>query len=605
MRKILLWAVAGIVCVGRVLKGGEIKGFEKSPLSTEQVAYMHLEEGVRVAMIAPPAGEFDGGKSTLVVIYSTPNGNSIEQTLGCKLEKGMDWHFAIQQVAAQIRKLRSIDKAENIVLACVEADGKSWPAWRSAHASQAGEMIRRLESTILKKIPGDKTRLALMGHSGGGSFIIGYLNAYEHLPRDLERIVFLDGDYAYSEEEHHGQKLNEWLNSGGMQAGLDPSMLKPKRLIVVAYDDRHITLNGKPVLKNPDGGTYGSTHRMIDWFSKQMEISQDKIGEFDHYSGLEGRLQFFIHPNPKNEILHTRLVEMNGVLMGLTLGTSMEKGWGEFWGPHGYDEYVQAKPFEFGTEARPSSRLQIPPRAASAPGGMELLKSIAALPRDQEEKAIVEQVLAGNVPEFEMKFKAIEVSAKDPAGVEHRGVYYVMPDYLAVGSDGDFVRVPLTPLPAQAIADKLRCVLTTRKMADDIYRKAEVKLDPRPMTEKREAVETFIEHNRIIEEQRKGQKLGLLVAGIKKDVVISNRLKEKPGRVAIYGWHTLDGKPIQGLVIVHGQGYVDYSHGVRLVAGRMLVDGKEMNVGDVLKDPNLCALVSDEGPIDVKYPSAK
>src|SRR5439155_18545018 len=93
----------------------------------------------------------------------------------------------------------------------------------------------------------------------------------------------------------------------------------------------------------------------------------------------------------------------------------------------------------------------------------------------------------------------------------------------------------------------------------------EVKLEPKPLTEEREAVRTFVQHNSIIEEQREGKELGLLVGGHKKDVVISNRLKEKPNRVAIYGWHKLDGKPIQPLYVGHGDFYADYSHGIRLV----------------------------------------
>ena len=90
---------------------------------------------------------------------------------------------------------------------------------------------------------------------------------------------------------------------------------------------------------------------------------------------------------------------------------------------------------------------------------------------------------------------------------------------------------------------------------------------------------------------------GPLVAGHKKDIVTTNRLKEKPNRVAIYGWHKLDGKPIQPLTIVHGDTYVDYSHGVRLVAREVLLDGRAAQIEDVLRDPALAPLLSAEGPI--------
>jgi hypothetical protein len=38
---------------------------------------------------------------------------------------------------------------------------------------------------------------------------------------------------------------------------------------------------------------------------------------------------------------------------------------------------------------------------------------------------------------------------------------------------------------------------------------------------------------------------------------------------------------------------------VRLLAGKMTVDGRVLKVADVLKDERLCELLSNEGPIDV------
>jgi hypothetical protein len=67
--------------------------------------------------------------------------------------------------------------------------------------------------------------------------------------------------------------------------------------------------------------------------------------------------------------------------------------------------------------------------------------------------------------------------------------------------------------------------------------------------------------------------------------------------VAIYGWHRSDGEPIQPLSLFHPNWYVDYSHGVRLVGSMMLVDGALRPVAEVLKDPSLAPLLSDEGPL--------
>jgi hypothetical protein len=160
--------------------------------------------------------------------------------------------------------------------------------------------------------------------------------------------------------------------------------------------------------------------------------------------------------------------------------------------------------------------------------------------------------------------------------------------------------MPMTPRTAQAAAEIFDCVLITRKMSSDIFAQAECKLDPRPLTVDREKVETFLEHHRMIESQRqqKGTRLGLLVAGTKKDVVLSARLRDNSGRVAIFGWHFSDGRPIQPLSLVHQETYVDYSHGIRLASRAIEIDGQMRNLEEIMEDSELSALVSDEGPID-------
>ena len=96
----------------------------------------------------------------------------------------------------------------------------------------------------------------------------------------------------------------------------------------------------------------------------------------------------------------------------------------------------------------------------------------------------------------------------------------------------------------------------------------------------------------------------VLTAGHKKDIVITNRLTWKPKKVAIYGWHYPGGGVVQDLCTVHGDFYADYSHGVRLVHGTMIADGETREVAEVLTDPILSVLLSDEGPLHVVgYPS--
>jgi hypothetical protein len=91
----------------------------------------------------------------------------------------------------------------------------------------------------------------------------------------------------------------------------------------------------------------------------------------------------------------------------------------------------------------------------------------------------------------------------------------------------------------------------------------------------------------------------VFVAGIKKDIVLTNKLLEKPQRVAIYGWHYTTGKPIQPVYSGHVDWYVDYSHGVRPVRRSMRVDGTLKSFETIMKDAQLRSLLSNEGEITV------
>jgi len=57
-------------------------------------------------------------------------------------------------------------------------------------------------------------------------------------------------------------------------------------------------------------------------------------------------------------------------------------------------------------------------------------------------------------------------------------VVHVSPDYLAIGSDSDFVRVPMALPTARAIAWESGCSLPTKKLVDLIWAQATVKLSP-------------------------------------------------------------------------------------------------------------------------------
>ena len=76
----------------------------------------HVEPNVRIHVNAPLDDDGKPARATRLIIFALPNGNTIEQTLGCKMAEGLDWHYDIQHVAAQVRLLATTVPDERIVL---------------------------------------------------------------------------------------------------------------------------------------------------------------------------------------------------------------------------------------------------------------------------------------------------------------------------------------------------------------------------------------------------------------------------------------------------------------------------------------------------------
>jgi len=257
----------------------------------------------------------------------------------------------------------------------------------------------------------------------------------------------------------------------------------------------------------------------------------------------------------------------------------------------------------------PAQRLDLPPRPADAPGGHAFLASLRDLDLDTREARITDEVLRGNVPQWERRLVPV-TTTRLVNGDSVRVTFWAAPDYLVVGSDSDWVQLPLSPQAAQRIADSLGMSLPTPVMVDGIWRVAVGRLGPDSIAPSpaMTTVPVFEEHNRMVQRKRAASHapLGALVAGNQKDVVVTARLDSLPDRVAIYGWHLPDGQPIQPLYTGHGNRWVDYSHGIRLVSRRILIDGREHDLLDVLRDPVLSQAVSDEGPMRLaRYPTTR
>jgi len=245
-----------------------------------------------------------------------------------------------------------------------------------------------------------------------------------------------------------------------------------------------------------------------------------------------------------------------------------------------------------------TSEVVVAGRPQQSPQGSTFVKKTFTMSESEREEAIYQAVTSGNIPKFLRQLKPVVVRGKSLSGKSLSGTIYVMPDYLAIGSEQDFVRMPMNPITAQRIANHMGMFLPTTKIVDDIYRNADVKMSPAPLPPGKQMTTSayYYKHNQKVEGQRRG-KLGALTAGHKKDVVITNQLDRRPGRVAIYGWHRTSGIPIQPLSLVHHDKYADYSHGIRLIGSVMKIGGKDHKVYDVMQNPELAPLLSSEGAI--------
>lgn len=237
---------------------------------------------------------------------------------------------------------------------------------------------------------------------------------------------------------------------------------------------------------------------------------------------------------------------------------------------------------------------QEPRRVAGSMAGSQFGATIVNMPAaTARELAIYQQLVLGNIPDFLRRGIPIPVSAG-----AYQGVFWAMPDYLAIGDNDDFLRMPMRPTTAQKAAQSFGAALPTRKMVNAIWWALPIHVGPTPMgaSARMSSVSTFGEHNALIQKQLDGRDPSIGVDGHKKTVVIAKGRPKK--NVAIYGWHKFDGHPIQGPQIqmsAHTVDYLDYSHGIRWVHNQMLVNGELLYLESVLTDVDMHPLLSDEG----------
>jgi len=268
---------------------------------------------------------------------------------------------------------------------------------------------------------------------------------------------------------------------------------------------------------------------------------------------------------------------------------------------------LSASPDEHaGTSSQPEQLTRsIPTREAQDLTGSQFAQYVSKMNSKEREEAILEEISKGNLPGFLRKLVPVKLQCELENGQRLTATIFVTPDYLAIGSDSDFLRIPMNLHTAVTVAERFGFILPTRKMVDAIYLQSRYHLTPQPLPAGPEmrSTEYYWTHNHMIEDQEHavGVPLGALVSGDKKDVVMSNRLTMNLGRIAIYGWHRGPGQPIQPLSTVHGANYADYSHGIRLISEWALVNGKLQSIRQLLQNPSTAKILSDEGPIRLDW----
>ncbi|MCX2574274.1 hypothetical protein [Pedobacter sandarakinus] len=247
--------------------------------------------------------------------------------------------------------------------------------------------------------------------------------------------------------------------------------------------------------------------------------------------------------------------------------------------------------------------MKVKDRSENALGGTAFAKVISdgSINLKSREKLIFKEIRHGNIPKFLRKL----VKCTDT--IEGSVItFFVLPDYLAIGNDTDFVYMPMTPILAQRIANLTKCTLPTKTLVDRIHKHAEIKLKPQPIppSDLMTTVPVFVAHTDSVRKQLSTLEsyAGKLTSGNKKDIIVSNKIyAEQTARVVIYGWHQQNGKPIQPVYNRHTNLWADYSHGIRLIQDKIYIDNKKASLKKAIKDVRLWRFFSDEGLIAKPY----
>ncbi len=295
-----------------------------SQLNTQRIDSFRTYGDIKITIDRPEI--FKRAKETIVVFYALPNGNSTEQTMGKLMKPGDDWHFDIQHIKAQTVFIRQQLSNKNLAVIYLENDFKSWPAWKQKH-TDFKILIPHLVDSLTSLIKGKRKSIYLNGHSGGGSFIFGYLAGVEKIPDAIQRISFLDSDYGY--DSIYYTKFQTWLAD-----------VKGTSLNVFAYNDSIALYNGKPFV-SATGGTWYRSHLFLKHLQNDFQFVKSNTDSLIIYKSGDKRIQFYFKINLDRGIYHTQQVALNGFIHSVLSGTKWDSKRYAYYDKRAYEHFIQ------------------------------------------------------------------------------------------------------------------------------------------------------------------------------------------------------------------------------------------------------------------------
>ena len=245
----------------------------------------------------------------------------------------------------------------------------------------------------------------------------------------------------------------------------------------------------------------------------------------------------------------------------------------------------------------------IPRLSERALSGKEFMEEYKKLEPAQRHMLVLQQLAIGNVPDHFKQFETIRVKSSKGNVLEMQ----VARHGLRIGTDANYVEVPLDGPTAMAAAEIYGCTLPTPWISDQIYTAAEaskgiVPFIDAPQIAKRMGIEwnpskpdgkwmmsaEFVaERNKMLREycREHGITDNQLTYGYHKDIIHPLPGTTKAGRLEIYGGRNVSGKRVQPISGGHHvRSYFDYSHQARFIRTSVKINGETMNISDFMNN---------------------